>query len=126
MVTPTIVGNQLRQLHSIVRRVSKHMRMLVDYCLTSVDEVQRDEEITDRLFGVVRCRASVSGYGTLADAREVAVVVAVVVVVVQAVVLTLLEAVLRRTSRQLMAQPQAAVGYRVVDECHLIVYSLTM
>ena len=56
--------------------------MLVDYCLTLVDEVQRDDEITDRLFGVVCCRPSVSGYGTLADAREVAAVVAVVVVVV--------------------------------------------
>ena len=100
--------------------------MLVDYCLTLVDEVQRDDEITDRLFGVVCCRRSVSGYGTLADAREVAAVVAVVVMVVQAVVLTLLEAVLRRTPRQLTAQPQAAVGYGVVDECHLVVHSLSV
>ena len=79
--------------------------MLVDYCQTLVDEVQRDDEVTDKLFGVVCCRPSVNGYGTLADAREVAAVVAVVVVVVQVVVLTLLKAVLRRTSRQLMAQP---------------------
>ena len=125
MTTHMIVGNQL-VIYNIVRRVSKHTRMLVDYCLTLVDEVQRDDEITDRLFGVVYCRPSVSGYGTLADAREVAAVVAVVVVVVQAVVLTLLEAVLRRTSRQLTAQPQAAVGYRVVDECHLVVHSLSV
>ena len=125
MTTHMIVGNQL-VIYSIVRRVSRHTRMLIDYCLTLVDEVQRDDEITNRLFGVVCCRPSVNGYGMLADAREVAAVVAVVVVVVQAVVLTLLEAVLRRTSRQLMAQPQAVMGYRVVDECHLVIHSLSM
>ena len=105
MTMHMIAGNQL-VIYSIVRRVSRHTRMLVDYCLTLVDEVHRDNEITDRLFGVVCCRPSVSRYGTLADAREVT----VVVVVVQAVVLTLVEAVLKRTSRQLTAQPKAAVG----------------
>ena len=77
MTTHMIVGNQYVTC-SIVRRVSRHMRMLIDYCLTLVDEVQRDDEITDRLFGVVCCRPSVSGYGTLANAREVAVVVVMV------------------------------------------------
>ena len=125
MTMHMIVGNQL-VIYNIVRRVSKHTRMLIDYCLTLVDEVQRDDETTNRLFGVVCCRPSVSGYGTLVDAREVAVVVAVVVVVVQAVDLTLLEEVLNQTSRQPTAQPQTAVGYRVVDECHLVIYSLTV
>ena len=125
MTMHMIVGNQL-VIYNIVRRVSRHTRMLVDYCLPLVDEVQRDDEITDRLFCVLCCRPSVSGYGTLVDAREVTVVVAVVVVVVQAVVLTLLKAVLRRTSRQLAAQPQVAVGYRVVDECHLVIHSLSV
>ena len=79
-----------------------------------VDEVQRDDEVTDRLYCVVCCRPSVSGYGKLADGPVVAAGVAVVDAEVRAAVSTLLVVVLRRTPRQLTAQPQAAVGSRVV------------
>ena len=102
MTMHMIVGNQLIT-YSIVRRVSRRMRMLVHYCLTLVGEIQRDDEIIDRLFCVVYCRPSVNGYGTLADACKAIAVVATVVMVVRAVVSTLLQAILRCTSRQLMA-----------------------
>ena len=49
MTTPMIVGNQYA-ICSTAKRVSRHMRMLIDLCLTLVDVAQKDGEITDRLF----------------------------------------------------------------------------
>ena len=60
MTTCMIVGNQ-STTYDIVRRVSRHMRMLVDLCLTLVDAEQRGDEIIHTLFCVVYCRPSVSG-----------------------------------------------------------------
>ena len=60
MTMHMIVGNQYVTC-SIVRTISRHMRMLVDLCLTFVDVEQRGDEIIDTLLCVVCCRPSISG-----------------------------------------------------------------
>ena len=54
-----IVGNWYIT-YSIARRVSRHMRMLVDLCLTSVDVEQRGDKTNDTMFYVVCYRPSIT------------------------------------------------------------------